>query len=73
MGLCTQIAQYFMTKSYQAEEVSKVSILNYVGIVYALGFGWVFFDETFNVMTYVRMALVLAGVILNVLLKKTRT
>ncbi|MFY0598859.1 MAG: DMT family transporter [Cyclobacteriaceae bacterium] len=70
VGLCTQVAQYFMTKSYQVAELSKVSILNYVGIIYALGFGWVLFDETFNLMTYLGMGLVLAGVIANVIAKK---
>lgn len=70
VGLCTQIAQFFMTKSYQSAELSKVSILNYIGIVYALGFGWLLFDETFNLMTYVGMGLVLAGVIGNVVFKK---
>lgn len=70
VGLFTQIAQFFMTKSYQAEELSKVSILNYIGIVYALGFGWLLFEETFNFMTYIGMGLVLAGVIANVIFKK---
>lgn len=70
VGLCTQIAQFFMTKSYQREELSKVSILNYIGIVYALGFGWLLFDETFNLMTYAGMGLVIAGMIANVALKK---
>ncbi len=72
VGLCTQVAQFFMTKAYQAEEVSKVSILNYVGMIYALGFGWILFDETFNLMTYAGMALVLGGVILNVAMKKAK-
>lgn len=71
VGLCTQVAQYYMTRSYQVAELSKVSILNYVGIIYALGFGWLLFDETFNLMTYLGMALVLSGVILNILLKKS--
>ena len=70
VGLFTQIAQFFMTKSYQAAELSKVSILNYIGIVYALGFGWLLFDETFNLMTYIGMGLVLLGVIANVVFKK---
>lgn len=70
VGICTQIAQYYMTKSYQVAALSKVSILNYVGIIYALGFGWLFFDETFNTMTYVGMGLVLSGVIANVVMKK---
>ncbi len=70
VGLCTQIAQFFMTKSYQAEELSKVSILNYIGLIYAILFGWLLFDETFNLMTYAGMALVILGVILNVVFKK---
>lgn len=68
-GIFTQIAQFYMTKSYQVEELSKVSILSYIGIIYALGFGWVLFDETFNLMTYLGMALVIAGVVLNVAFK----
>ena len=59
-----------MTKSYQAEELSKVSILNYIGLIYAILFGWLLFDETFNLMTYAGMALVILGVILNVVFKK---
>lgn len=70
VGITTQIAQYFMTKSYQSAELSKVSILNYIGIIYALLFGFFLFDETFNIMTYVGMALVLSGVIANVIFKK---
>lgn len=70
VGIFTQIAQFFMTKSYQVAEVSKVSILNYVGMIYALIFGWFLFDETFNLMTYLGMALVLGGVIANVVLKR---
>ncbi|MEQ8471350.1 MAG: DMT family transporter [Marinoscillum sp.] len=70
VGLCTQIAQFFMTKSYQSEELSTVSILNYIGLIYAIGFGWVLFDETFNFMTYMGMGLVIVGVVLNVVFKK---
>ncbi len=70
IGTLTQFAQYFMTKAYQAEEVSKVANLNYLSIIYALSFGFIFFGETFNWMTYVGMALVIAGVLLNVWYKQ---
>ncbi|ELR69307.1 Putative permease [Fulvivirga imtechensis AK7] len=66
IGVLTQVAQYFMTKAYQAEELSKVASLKYISIIYALGFGWIIFDETFNLMTYVGMLVVLAGVSLNI-------
>ena len=69
VGLLTQFAQYFMTKSLQSEELSKVSIINYLGIIFALIFGFAF-GETFNLMTYAGMAIVILGVLLNVLYKE---
>ncbi len=66
IGVFTQVAQYFMTKAYQSEELSKISILNYVGLIYSLIFGYVIFDERFDLLAYLGMALVLLGVILNV-------
>ena len=73
IGIFTQIAQYLMTKAYQAEELSKIASLKYLGLIYALGFGWVFFDETFNIYAYVGMAIVLLGVILNIWYKQRLT
>jgi drug/metabolite transporter (DMT)-like permease len=70
IGILTQFAQYFMTKAYQLEELSKVASLNYIGIIYALGFGYLIFDETFHPLTYIGMMLVLAGVILNIQYKR---
>ncbi len=66
VGILTQIAQFFLTKSYQLEEVSKVSSLTYLGLIYALIFGWVFFEENFNAQTYLGMGVVLIGVILSI-------
>ncbi|MEM9896557.1 MAG: DMT family transporter [Bacteroidota bacterium] len=72
IGFITQIAQFLMTKAYQQEELNKVSILSYLGIIYSIGFGYFLFDETYNLITYLGMGLVLLGVILNVLTKKKR-
>lgn len=45
VGVLTQVAQYFMTKSYQAEEISKVASIRYISILYALGFGYFLFGS----------------------------
>lgn len=66
IGVFTQLAQYYMTLAYQNANLSKIASLNYIGILYALGFGFIFFDESFNLLTYFGMALVLSGVILNI-------
>lgn len=65
IGILTQLGQYFMTRSYQVEKLARVANLNYIGILYALGLGFVFFGETFHVYSYLGIALVLLGVILN--------
>jgi drug/metabolite transporter (DMT)-like permease len=72
VGVLTQIAQYFMTKSYQAEELSKVASIRYLGIIYAIGFGYFIFDETFAIWAYMGMAVTIAGVVLNVWYKHKR-
>ncbi|MEK6480814.1 DMT family transporter [Catalinimonas sp. 4WD22] len=70
IGLLTQFAQYFLTKSFQEEEINKVASLKYLNIIYALFFGYIFFGETFNLYTYIGMLLVVGGVILNIWYKQ---
>lgn len=65
IGFTAQVAQYFMTRSYQSDELSKVVSLKYVGIIYALVFGYFVFGETFSLEAHIGMVVVLAGVILN--------
>ena len=66
IGTTAQIAQYFMTRSYQSDELSKVVSLKYLGIVYALAFGYFIFGETFSMEAHLGMLIVLVGVILNI-------
>ena len=65
VGVLSQLAQYFMTLAYQNANLAKVSNLNYLGIIFALGFGYILFEETYNLYTYGGMLLVLTGVSLN--------
>ena len=65
VGVITQIAQFFMTKSLQIEVISKVSILRYLSIFFALTYGYFFFGETYEITAYAGMLLSVAGVILN--------
>jgi drug/metabolite transporter (DMT)-like permease len=66
VGLAAQIAQYFMTRSYQSDELSKVVSLKYVGIIYALAFGYFLFGEAFTLEAHIGMIVVLSGVLLNI-------
>lgn len=69
IGILTQIAQLYMTKAYQIEEAARVASVSYTGIIYALGFGFLFFQETFNIYVSIGIGLMLLGVILNVTFK----
>ena len=67
IGLLTYGAQYFLTRSYQSGQVNKVSIISYLGVVYALTFGYFLFDEWYNLPSLAGVLLVITGVILNLL------
>jgi len=64
-GIFTQGAQLTMTRAYQLERLSRVAPLNYLGMFYALGLGYLLFAEAFGLLAYCGMALVLLGVGLN--------
>jgi drug/metabolite transporter (DMT)-like permease len=66
-GICTQMGQVHLTKALQAEQVSKVSIVGYLGIIYALIFGWTLFGETYTVQTIAGIFMVIFGVLLSIL------
>ena len=71
IGIAAQTAQYYMTRAYQSsDEISKVASLKYVGVVYALTFGYFIFGETYPAAAYAGMMIVIVGVIFNVWYKK---
>jgi drug/metabolite transporter (DMT)-like permease len=69
IGVVTQFAQYYMTKAYQADTLSKVSSIQYLGMVFALGFGYFLFDETYNFKSGMGIMIIIIAVVLNVLYK----
>lgn len=65
IGILSQFAQYYMTKSYQSANLAKVASINYLGIIYALGFGYIFFDESLHIYSLIGIAVILIAVLLN--------
>lgn len=66
IGVVTQFAQLFMTKAYQADTLSKISSIQYIGIVFALGFGYFLFDESYDFNSAAGIIIIIIAVILNV-------
>lgn len=73
IGLVTHFAQYFLTKAYQSDNVAKISIFYYLGIVFALGFGHFLFDEKYTMLTLAGMGVIIGGIVLNVWYSKNHS
>lgn len=73
VGLATQFAQYYMTRAFQIEELSKIASIKYIEIAYALVFGYLLFSETYDWVSYVGIAVVLLGVFLNIWYKQDKS
>lgn len=69
VGIFTQIAQVFMTKALQAENLAKVSIVRYLTIVYAVVIGFFVFKDSYNLLTLLGILFVVLGVVLNMVFK----
>ena len=67
LGILTQLGQENLTRSLQLENMAKVTILNYLGVGYAILFGWMFFNETHVFAEFMGMLLVVAGIVLNLI------
>ena len=70
IGIFTQIAQIFMTKSFHEEEASKITPFKYLGAIYAVCIGVFIFDENLSLIVYAGISLILTGVLLNTFLKQ---
>lgn len=69
VGVFTQIAQVNMTKALQLEKLSIISSMKYLGVGFALVYGYLFFGEVYGWRALLGIGLVLSGVMLNVFLK----
>lgn len=71
-GVFTQIAQVFMTKAYQLEKAAIISGLQYLGLIYSLSIGYFLFDETYSWLSLLGMALIVTGILFNLLYEKIK-
>ncbi len=70
IGVCTQLGQVNLTKALQREKIADISILNYLGIIYSLIFGFTVFGEHYPLLTIAGIVLVLGGVCANFFYQK---
>jgi len=65
VGLATTAAQIYLTRAYQAETASNLSIFNYLGTIYAIIFGLTIFGETIPPLGYAGFTVIIVAVIVS--------
>lgn len=66
IGIITHFAQLCLTYAYKYESVGNISNLYYLGIVFAFGIGYFFFDEGYTAESFIGIGIILLGIILNI-------
>src|SRR6218665_681722 len=62
IGIFTQIAQVLMTRAFLATSASIIAPFQYLGVIYALTFGWLVFGEHLELIHLIGISLVIVGV-----------
>ncbi len=70
LGIIGFFGQVFMTKAFQLEDASRVGPIKYAEAIFALIIGWVWLGDTYTFFGLVGIGLIMAGMFLNVLVKK---
>lgn len=65
IGICVTIAQVYMTRAYQLEKAANISNFNYLGVVFAIAFGFIIFGEVLTPLGIAGIILIVFGVAMS--------
>ncbi len=71
MGICGLIGQVFMTVAFQKGETNTIAPFKYMELVYALLLGFFIFGEKYSLYASIGMVLIIVGMLVNLLAKKS--
>lgn len=69
LGILTQVAQIYMTKGIQSDSAGNIMIFKYIGVLFALIYGYLFFGETYSFFSILGIFILILGVLLNMFFK----
>ncbi len=70
IGTLGYFAQVYMTKSFQAELASKVAQIKYMELIYSLIIGFVWFGESYTLLGFLGILMILGSMLMNVMADK---
>ncbi len=65
IGICVTVAQVYMTRAYQLEKAANISNFNYLGVVFAIIFGYIIFGELLTPLGVAGIILIVFGVAMS--------
>ena len=71
IGIFGLIGQLFMTRAFQLEETSVLAPFKYMELVFALIFTYFIFGETYSMIAFFGMLMIIGGMLLNVFFKNS--
>jgi drug/metabolite transporter (DMT)-like permease len=69
LGVLTQVAQIYMTKGIQSDSAGNIMTFKYIGVLFALIYGYLFFGETYSFLSILGIFILILGVLLNMFFK----
>ena len=69
LGISGYFGQLYMTKAFQTAKTNQVAPLKYLEVIFTLMFGLLWFDEIYTIWSLLGIALIIGGLILNVMYK----
>lgn len=73
VGIISHVAQYYLTKAFKEEKISKLAGVYYLGIVIAVLMGYFIYEEAFTIESYFGMLLIISGVLLPLIFNRKQS
>ncbi len=72
IGIFGFFGQYFMTRALQMEVTNKVSPIRYTEAIFVIIISYLWFGESYTLLGFIGMVLIMVGMTLNVLIRKVK-
>ena len=69
LGVLGYFGQYYMTKAFQHGDTNRVAPFKYVEVIFTLSFGIYWFGETYSLLSFVGIFMVISGLTMSVVYK----
>jgi drug/metabolite transporter (DMT)-like permease len=73
LGVFGYFGQIFMTKAFQMGETSLIAPIKYIEVVFAILVGVGFLGETYTIYSFIGIAMIILGLVLNLWFKQSRS